>query len=221
MDVAVQGAIVQPRRRPERPPACRLCGARSWWNGWRVIFPTVVAVATGALERWEQPMPRAKCSGCKHAFTCRPEGLYPRRQFQLDAVATVVAAIAVGAQAAARAAKAAGASATSGRRWLSWVAGLAHPRELLVVAAQIDPDAPTGAGLSLTAGDTTRAGAARVLTALEQLGLALARRGLTAARSGLGRVLGWQLLAHGDVYGLCTGETLSPGMALTAPEARL
>ena len=181
----------------------------------------VAAAATGAIERWEQPVPRAKCSACAHGFTCRPEGLYPRRQFQLDAVATVVAAIAMGAQSAARAAKAAGASATSGRRWLSWVAGLGQPRDLVAAAAQLDPDAPAGAGLSLAAGDTTRARATQVLTALEQLGLALARRGFSTARSGLGRVLGWQLAAHGDVYGLVTGETLSPRMALTGPEGHL
>jgi hypothetical protein len=221
MGVAAQGAIVQPRQRSVRPPACRECSARSWWNGWRLTFPTVAAETAGAVERWEQPVPRAKCSGCKQGFTCRPPGLYPRRQFQLDVVAKVVAAIAVGAQSAARAAKAAGASATSGRRWLSWVAGLARPGELLAAAAQIDPDAPAGAGLSLAAGDTLRARAARVLAALEQLGCSLVRCGLAAARSGLGRVLGWQLLAHGDVYGLLTGETLSPGMALTGPEGHL
>jgi hypothetical protein len=220
MGVAVQGAIVQPRQRAQRPPPCGHCGAGSWWNGWRVIFATV-ATPSGTIERWEQPVPRAKCSACKHAFTCRPSGLYPRRQFQLDAVAAVVAAIAVGAQSAARAARAAGASATSGRRWLTWVAALAQPRDLAAAAAQLDPDAPVGAGLSLAAGDSTRGRAARVLTALEQLGLALVRRGLAAARSGLGRVLVWQLAAHGDVYGLCTGETFSPRTALTASEGPL
>ena len=219
MDVPTLGLRAQPRRRPERPPACRRCSAPSWWNGWRMIFPTVAAAVGGLVERWELPLPRAKCSVCKVGFTCYPEGIYPRRQYQLDVVAAVAAAVVVGAQSAARAASAGYASATSGRRWVSWVAGLARPRDLLAVAARLDPDAPAGAGLAgVAVGETVRARAARVLAAFEQAGAALKRRGLAlAGRTGLGRVLGWQHAAHGDIYGLVTGEKLSPGMALGGP----
>jgi len=210
------------RERAERPPACRRCSGRSWWNGWRVVFPTVAAAVAGLVERWELPVPRAKCSSCKHGFTCYPPGIYPRRQYQLDVVAAVAAAVALGAQPLARAAGAAHASATSARRWTAWVASLSRPRELLAVAARLDPDAPAGAGLSIhPAGEARRSCAARVLAALEHVGAALVRRGLAlAARTGLGRVLGWQHEAHGDVYGLVAGvRHLSPAMALGGKEA--
>jgi hypothetical protein len=48
------------------------------------------------------------------------------------------------------------------------------------------------------------------------------RHGLgLAARTGLGRVLGWQHVVHGDVYGLVGGvRQLSPAMALGRPGLR-
>jgi hypothetical protein len=56
----------------------------------------------------------------------------------------------------------------------------------------------------------------QVLGALEELGMALMRRGVElASRTGLGRVLEWQYRWHRVVVGL-VGETrhLSPAMAL-------
>jgi hypothetical protein len=182
-----------------------------------VVFPVVAALVAGVLEHWELPLPLAKCSQCRHGFTCYPDGIYPRRQYQLDAVAGAVASVAFGGASAAETARTTGAGATSVRRWLGWIAALAEPRDLVAVAARIDPDAPAGAGLAAVAQrTTTRSRAALVLTALEHLGLSLVHRGLAlAARTGLGRVLGWQHAAHGDVYGLVAGmRHLSSGMAL-------
>lgn len=192
--------LAKDRRRAERSPACRRCGARSWWNGWRVVFPTVATFVAGIVEHWELPLARAKCSSCKRGFTCYPAGIYPGRRYQLDVVADVAADVALGGKSAARAAAAVHATASSARRWLAWVAALAKPRDLLAVAARLDPDAPTGAGLGAL---SPRAPAARVLAALEQLGAALVRAGVAMAeRTGLGRVLGWQHAAHGAVFGL-------------------
>jgi len=165
-----------------------------------VIFPIVATVVAGIVERWELPLARAKCSSCKHGFTCYPPGIYPRRRYQLDVVADVAGAVALGGASAARAAAVAHATASSARRWLVWVARLAKPRDLLAVTVQLDPDAPAGAGLGAL---PPRAPAARVLSALEQLGSALARAGVVVVeRTGLGRVLGWQHRAHGAVFGL-------------------
>jgi hypothetical protein len=209
--------------RPSRPRSSPCCGAPAWWNGWRLTHP-VVAATGGGVERDEPSLRRAKCSSCRRSFTCYPSELYPRRQFQLDVVALAVAEVSLGGTSASAVARCVGASTTSVRRWTAWVAGLAEPCVLLGVAAHLDPDAPVGAGLSAApSGSDVRACAGRVLVALEHLGMALVRCGVAlAARSGLGRVLGWQHVAHGDVVGLVREpKTLSPAMALGgAPGSR-
>jgi hypothetical protein len=176
----------------------------------------VIADAAGAATRVEQWLARAKCSACRTSFTCLPEVLYPRRQYQLDVVAGVVAAISLGESSAPAAARAVATSPTSARRWVAWVAALVEPGELLRATAKLDPTSPAGSGISRHLGDGVRARAARVLDALEQLGAALARRsGALAMRSGLGRVLGWQRSLFGDVVHLVTEpKTLSPAMDL-------
>jgi hypothetical protein len=181
------------------------------------VFPTVAALVAGMVEHWELPLARAKCSRCKHGYTCYPPGIYPRRQYQLDVVAEAAGAVALGGRSTARAARAIAAGATSVRRWVGWLADLARPKDLVTTAARLDPDAPAGAGLPPPATPpTTRSRAAQVLAGLEQVGATLVRRGLSlAARTGLGRVLGWQYAQHGDVYGLVAGvRRLSPAMAL-------
>src|SRR5262249_52786325 len=153
----------------------------------------VIATEDGTAVRVERWLARARCLACGTSFTCRPDDLYPRRQYQLDVVAQVVAGVSLGERGAATAASEVGASSTSARRWMTWVAALAEPIELLRATVQIDPTVPAGIGISRYVGDGVRARAARVLDALEQLGAALVRRGIALAeRSGLGRVLGWQ-----------------------------
>lgn len=209
-------ATVPPaRERPAHPPPCPLCEAACGWNGWRLVHP-VIADPTGALVRVERWLARAKCGACRKSFTCYPEALYPRRQYQLDVVAQVAAEISLGDLHASVAARAASASPTSARRWTAWIAGLASPSELIQLTALLDPTAPAGAGISRHAGDGVRARAARVLDALEQLGAALGRRGVAVAqRSGLSRVLGWQRSRFGVVIGLVAEpRSFSPAMAL-------
>jgi hypothetical protein len=209
--------IAKPRQRADRPPPCRQCQGPSWWNGWRLVFPTVAALVAGMVEHWELPLARAKCSRCKHGFTCYPPGIYPRRQYQLDVVAEACATVTLGAQSAADTAGTIGSSATSVRRWIAWLAALAQPRDLVSLTARLDADAPAGQGLPPPAGGASRRWrAAQVLAGLEQVGAALLRRGLSlVARTGLARVLSWQYEQHGDVYGLVAGvRQLSPAMAL-------
>jgi hypothetical protein len=166
------------------------------------------------MDRWRA---RAKCPSCKVSVTVYPPGDYPHRQYQLDVVADVAAAVAIGGEPAAQAAKRAKASATSARRWTDWVADLIEPIDLLAVTRTIDPDAPAGAGLGVVDAVSSRySRAARVLTVFEELGAALVRRGVElCCRTGLGSVLEWQYRRHGDVIHLVAEpRSLSPPMVL-------
>jgi hypothetical protein len=122
-------------------------------------------------------------------------------------VADAVAAIAIGGESVAAASRSA--SPTSLRRWSAWLAALAEVDAIHAVAARIDPSSATVA----TPTPTSRTAA--VLDALEVLGAALIRAGVALVeRTGLGRVLGWQHHAHGDVLGLVAGpHRFSPTMA--------
>ena len=205
--------LSQARRRGARPPPCRRCGGPSWWNGWRETFPVVATAAAGVVERWQLPLPLGKCSCCHRAFTCYPPGVYPRRQYQLDVVADVVAGVALGAEPVADVAAAVTASSTSVRRWTAWVAALTRAGELVAAAARVDASVATVA--LPPPRDPRHPRAAAVLAGLEALGAALVRVGVGAVeRTGLGRVLGWQHRYHGDVYGLVRGpRSFSSAMA--------
>lgn len=205
--------VIQPRRREARPPPCGRCGADSWWNGWRETFPVVATAAAAVVERWQLALPLGKCSCCHRAFTCYPPGFYPRRQYQLDVVADVVAAIALGSEPIAHVAATVTTSATSARRWTGWVAALTRAGELVAAAAQVDASVATVALPPPRGARHPRAAA--VLAGLEALGAALVRVGVAAVeRTGLGRVLGWQHRRHGDVYGLVGGHrSFSSAMA--------
>lgn len=213
--------LIQPRRREARPPPCGWCGGVSWWNGWRETFPVVATAVAAVVERWQLALPLGKCSSCRRAFTCYPPGFYPRRQYQLDVVADVVAAVALGSEPIAHVAATVTASATSARRWTAWVGALARAGELVAATAQVDASVATVALPPPRAARHPRA--AGVLAGLEALGAALVRVGVAAVeRTGLGRVLGWQHRRHGDVYGLVRGprsfsSAMAPGGRPTPP----
>ncbi len=180
-------------------------------------------VSSGPAQAQRQPkhVPLAKCSACRTGFTVRSEGLYPGRQFQLDVVADVAAAVAVGGAPAAASARTVGASATSARRWVRWIAALASVTEIVALTARLDPDAPAGAALPAATGGP-RGNCAAVLAALEQIGGALARVGVRCVeRTGLGRLLGWQLRVHGVVCRLrdrlCQSTAMAAASAARPP----
>jgi hypothetical protein len=190
------------RQRPECPPRSGCCQAPSWWNGWRCVFP-VQRLLDGVVARCELWLARAKCSACRHGFTCYPPGYYPRREFQLDVVAGVTAQASCGGCSFRRAAAPAQTSHTSAWRWSHWVEALAAPAELYALAPRLDPDAPVGVVPQVAVVAPVRTAAAQVLAALEEVGLALQRGGRGGgAATGLGRVLGWQHQEHGVVVGL-------------------
>jgi len=165
------------------------------------------------VKRWQLALPLGKCSSCHRAFTCYPPGVYPRRQYQLDVVADVVAGVALGSEPVADISATVTASTTSARRWTAWVAALAQAGELVSAAAQVDASVATVA--LPPPRDARHPQAAGVLAGLEALGAALVRVGVVAVeRTGLGRVLGWQHRRHGDVYGLVRGpRSFSSAMA--------
>lgn len=206
------------RTRTERPPPCPSCSGPAWWNGWRRIFPC------RSEGRVELALARGRCKsgGCAD-FVVRPGDLYPRRQYQPDVVAKVVAAIAVGGETPAKAAAAVQASVTSARRWTGWVAKLIEVSAALALAARLWPDGVAGAGMATTPAPSTGALAARVLQALEHLGAALQRTGAALiSTSGLGRALEWQHRTHGDVVHLVVEpRSFSPAMALGCSEGAL
>jgi hypothetical protein len=160
------------------------------------------------VARWALPLARVRCSSCRHSFTCYPPGFYPRRQYQLDVVADAVAAVVIGDESVRATASASSASPTSVRRWSAWIEVLAEIDALHAIAAHVDPSAAT------IATPTLRSRTAAVLDALEVLGAALVHAGVSVVeRTGLGRVLGWQHRAHGDVLGLVVGpRRFSPAM---------
>lgn len=173
----------------------------------------VATAAAYVVERWQLALPLGKCSCCHRAFTCYPPGFYPGRQYQLDVVAEVVAAVALGSEPVGHVAATVMASSTSARRWTTWVAALARAGELVAAAAQVDPSVATVALPPPSVARHPRA--ASVLAGLEALGTALVRVGVAAVeRTGLGRVLGWQHRHHGDVYGVVRGpRSFSSAMA--------
>jgi hypothetical protein len=211
--------VVARPERTGRPPPSRCCDARSWWNGWRLVFSVVKDVVTGRIESCERWLTLGKCTKCKQGFTCYPDDQYPHRQYQLDVVADVVAGVALGGESLKQAAGRAEASSTSVRRWTEWISQLGPLDSLLAVVQRLEPSTAVSVGLSaVTSREPMRSRAGQVLKALEEMGQRLVRNGVKiACATGLGRVLGWQRQAHGDVVHLVTEpRMLSPAMAIEA-----
>jgi hypothetical protein len=118
--------------RVDRPAACIYCGHdRVWWNGWRVRTATVL-VASVVVFLTGVRCPRVKCAGkeCGRSWTLRPEGLMPRRHYQLS---VVVPAMTMHLLEGVSQEKVAGEHTCSRRtvsRWLSWLGEVAEPAVL-------------------------------------------------------------------------------------------
>lgn len=195
-----------------RPPPCRICGClHCWWDGSRRVH--VVSVnEDGKTNRTEVVRDRGKCSSCGVSYTIYKDGHYPRRQYQLDLLANISAAILIGQQAASQVAQTVQASVTAIRRWTKWIECLIRPIDLLSLASKINPGVPAAAGISMFASNV----GTQVLFALEVLGSSLVDCDVQLASfSGLGRMLEWQFRHHEVVVSLT--QHLSPPMALALP----
>lgn len=111
-------------------------------------MPLLVGTDGGRCSPWLRSPPESWSDGhftCRWrsardaggASPCTPPGIYPRRQYQLDVVADVGAAVALGGQPPEEAAAPASASATSARRWVRWLADLAPPVDLAALGGRL------------------------------------------------------------------------------------
>lgn len=184
--------------RGSRPPPCPEPQCRHpdcSWNGDRRV-QVVERDESGNLVRSERIRDRGRCGACHSSFTIYEDGHYPRRQYQLDAVATVVSEIVVGLKSARQTAERFLLSLSSVYRWPKWT-GQFNPVELLSLTQKLMPEVPAATGISM-AGEGV---AAQVLHAMECLGSALVECGeRLKSYSGLGRVLEWQHRRHKVIF---------------------
>ena len=73
--------------RPARPEQCLFCdGERVWFNGWRVVFSTMLVNGQPQRPPDGVPVQRVRCArrACRRSWTLRPAWLYPHRSLELD-----------------------------------------------------------------------------------------------------------------------------------------
>lgn len=187
-------------KQKERPEACRVCGAKAWWNGSRGVSAVVCGLGGVVEYVTEQLRRRARCSdrSCPAAsWTVYASGSYPHRTFQLDVVSSAVAEVSCGGSTG-RTAQRHACSRRSVSRWRRWCAELVAPEELAAAAVRVDPDGlpPPSRG-----GKEGHDQAGWALRLWERLADLLAHRGvaLPEGRSGLQRMLCWQREREGVV----------------------
>lgn len=129
------------------PAACVYCGGEVvWWNGRRrrgatVLVAGVVAYLSGIWCR------RVKCGskGCGGSWTLRPEGMMPRRQYQLSVVADGMSLYLLGGESTQEEiADRLGCSRWTVGKWVRWVSEVAEPSALArrVLEASGEPVLP-------------------------------------------------------------------------------
>jgi transposase-like protein len=206
------------RKKALRPDPCRVCGSPSWWDGGRLVAEVIQELGQGVRRVIDVLRPRARCSDRRCAagsWTLYPAGAYPHRSYQLDVVASAVAAVCVGGASRRAAAEHHACSRRSVARWVRWTAQLARPADLTQVCARLDPDGLPPPPPAPAEGEVGRAGA--VLRLLEHLAAVLLRRGVALPGRGPGllRLLTAQRARFGDVAWLTRA---SPPLRV-APEA--
>lgn len=195
--------------RAGRPAPCPACGhEKRWWNGTRLV--RVIEVdESNKTTLVEVVRDRVKCGACIKSDTVYEGDHYPRRQFQLDVVASIASEVSRGTHSVTEAACLSNASPTSVRRWIGWISQLTVPAHILAIAQKLQPDIPAPTGISQIGTNICL----QVVFALEFLGAALLDLDVElVSYSGLGRVLEWQHRSHNVVVTL--SEHLSPAMVL-------
>lgn len=209
----------------ERPSPCEVCGADSWWNGWREV--TRRHLSSGGVEiQPGQRLHRAKCSkrGCPApSWTVYPPGRYPERRFDLDVVAQAVAESAFERNEDGRATAFAAIGqryACSGRsvsRWTGWVARLTDTEALARECIRIDPEGMPAAVRPQASEADSRARAGWALAVFDRFAALLERSGVLprGPQPSLVRILDDQRLRHGVHLAL---RALSPPLSIGAVE---
>lgn len=124
---------------------------------------------------------------------------YPHRVFQLSVVIAAVSQVTFGRDAVEVVATRYACARSSLSRWISWVAQLVDPAQVLRVCARLDPD---GVANSVQAqAGTVRERAGAVVCLLDRLVTILRERGSDLPGHGVGleRLLTCQLVRFGDV----------------------
>ena len=117
-----------------KPGNCQFCGGtRIWWNGWRRRTASVL-VGDQVVYVDEVACRLVKCghAGCRKSWTLRPPGLLPQRHYQLCVVAAALSTYLFDPEASLeQVAGSIGCARRTIGRWITWVAGIALPGELL------------------------------------------------------------------------------------------
>ena len=136
-------AIGPGRGRPARPPHCVFCeGARVWFNGWRLVWITLLVEGQPQRPAEGLPLQRVRCARreCGHSWTLRPPWLYPHRSLEPDvAEAAALFYLLDPAATYVSVAPAFQCSWVTVWRWVGWVAALATPGALLARVARVAP----------------------------------------------------------------------------------
>lgn len=144
LDIERYRRLVGPSKgRPPRPTACLCCPAtRIWYNGWRSVAPTVlVGPRPEVVSIWVQ---RVRCSRCGLSWTLRPDFLYRYRWFDLAICeAALLGYLSVAASSYRSVAQGLACSWQSVWNWVSWVASLVHPGEIVAMTVEAQPDSPS------------------------------------------------------------------------------
>lgn len=133
--------------RVSRPEECVYCGySVVWWNGSRTRTATVLVI--GVVEYLTGiRCQRVRCGSreCGRSWTLRPEGMTPRRHFQLSVVSETMAEYVLGGESSQEQLGCRyGCSRWTVGQWLRWVSGVAEPSVVakLVLDASEEPVLP-------------------------------------------------------------------------------
>lgn len=135
------------RGRPPRPSSCArpTCpSTRIWYDGWRLVFVTLLL--DGRPLRFDDGLwlQRVACAGCWTSWTLRPAFLYPHRSYAPDlAEAASVAYLSDATATYAKVAARFGCSWTAIWAWISSLSGLTEPAAVLAEAARLAAVAPS------------------------------------------------------------------------------
>lgn len=131
----------------ERPVACVHCRhGVVWWNGYRTRTATVLVM--NVVEYLVGIRCRRVCCGskaCGRSWTLRPEGMTPRRHFQLSVVAEAMSEYVLGGESShEQLGGRYGCSRWTVSQWLQWVNGVANPSVVakLVLDSSDEPVLP-------------------------------------------------------------------------------
>ena len=136
--------------RPPRPQSCVRPTCPSdwiWYDGWRLVYATVLV--EGVPRRFDDGLwvQRVACSACFASWTLRPAFLSAGNSYAADVVEAACAAYLSEASATyAKTSARLGCSWTAVWGWVSWLGRLAEPAAVVAEAARV---APGGAGAEL------------------------------------------------------------------------